>query len=63
MNILNLMLNMLIQFKENEMLLKLYQKIFQLKIKPSTLIFDIMKTKIDKESMLNILDGKKRIKN
>ena len=57
------MLNMLIQFKENEMLLKLYQKIFQLKIKPSTLIFDIMKTIIDKESMLNILDGKKRIKN
>ena len=62
-NILNLMLNMLIQFKENEMLLKLYQKIFQLKIKPSTLIFDIMKTIIDKESMLNILNGKKRIKN
>ena len=60
MNILNLMFNMLNEFKENEMLLKLYQKILQLKIKPSTLIFDIMKTIIDKKNMLNILDETKK---
>ena len=60
MNILNLMFNMLNEFKENEMLLKLYQKILQLKIMPSTLIFDIMKTIIDKKNMLNILDETKK---
>ena len=60
MNILNLMFNMLKEFKENEMLLKLYQKILQLKIKPSFLIFDIMKNIIDKENMLNILDETKK---
>ena len=60
MNILNLMFTMLNQFKEHDMMLKLYQKILQLKLKPSTLIFDIMKQIVDKKNMMIILDETKK---
>ena len=60
MNILNLMFNMLNQYKEHQMMLKLYQKILYLKLKPSTMIFDIMSQILDKQNMKNLLDEMKK---
>jgi|GEM_PF-3858903 len=59
-NILDLMFNMLNQYEEEKMMIKLYKKILQLKIKPSTLIFDIMKSKVDLKDMKDILDETKK---
>lgn len=42
MNILNLMFDILKNYDEREMMLRLYQRLLQLKINPSTTIFDIM---------------------
>ena len=60
MNILNLMFDVLNKHGEPSMLLKLYQKLLQLKINPSTFIYDIMSSVLDKKQIKNLLDEMKK---
>ena len=60
MNILNLMFDILKNYDEREMMLRLYQRLLQLKINPSTTIFDIMSGILDKNKMKDLLDKSKR---
>ena len=60
MNILNLMFDILKNYDEREMMLRLYQRLLQLKINPSTTIFDIMSGILDKDKMKDLLDKSKR---
>ena len=60
MNILNLMFDILNKYDEHEMMLKLYQKLLQLKLNPSTSIFDIMTKIVDKNKMKDMLDETKK---
>ena len=60
MNILNLMFDILKKYEEKEMMVKLYQRLLQLKLNPSTTIFDIMSGIVDKDKMKDLLDKTKR---
>ena len=59
MNILNLLFDALNKVGENEMLLKLYRKILDLNINPSTFIYNIISGVIDKAQMRKLKDKKK----
>ena len=60
MNILNLMFDMLKQYDEHDMMIKLYQKLLQLKINPSIFIYDTMTQIVDKTKMKNMFDENKK---
>ena len=60
MNILNLMFDVLNKHGEPQMMLKLYQKLLQLKINPSTFIYDIMSSVIDKKEIKSLLNEMKK---
>ena len=60
MNILNLMFDMLLKYDEHEMMIRLYQKLLQLKLNPSTMIFDIMTKIVDINKMKDMLDETKK---
>ena len=60
MNILNLMFDVLNKHGEPQMMLKLYQKLLQLKINPSTFIYDIMSNVLDKKQIKNLFDEMKK---
>ena len=60
MNILNLMFDILNKYDEHEMMLRLYQKLLQLKLNPSTTIFDIMSKIVDKSKMKDMADETKK---
>ena len=60
MNILNLMFDALNKHGEPQMMLKLYQKLLQLKVNPSTFIYDIMSSVLDKKQIKNLLDEMKK---
>ena len=60
MNILNLMFDILNKHGEPQMMLKLYQKLLQLKINPSTFIYDIMSNVLDKKQIKSIFDEMKK---
>ena len=62
MNILNLMFDTLNKYGQPQMLLKLYQKLLQLKINPSTFIYDIISNILDKKQIKNLLDEMKKKK-
>ena len=55
-NIFNLIFDVLNKQKEDEMILKLYQKILQLKINPSTFIYNIISNILDKKQIKQILE-------
>ena len=59
-NIFNLIFDVLNKQKEDEMILKLYQKLLQLKINPSTFIYDIISHILDKKQMKQILEEMKK---
>ena len=59
MNILNLMFDVLKKHGDSEMMLKLYQKLLQLKINPSTFIYDIMSNVIDKKEIKGLFEEMK----
>ena len=59
-NIFNLIFDVLNKQKEDEMILKLYQKLLQLKINPSTFIYDIVSHILDKKQMKQILEDMKK---
>ena len=58
-NIYNLIFDVLNKQKEDEMILKLYQKLLQLKINPSTFIYDIISHILDKKQIKQILEDMK----
>ena len=60
MNILNLMFDVLNKHGEPQMMLKLYQKLLQLKINPSTFIYDIMSNTLDKKQIKNLFGGMRK---
>ena len=60
MNILNLMFDILNKYKEHQMMFRLYQRLLQLNLKPSTTIFDIMSRILDKDKMKNLIDETKK---
>ena len=60
MNILNLMFEVLNKHGEPQMMLKLYQKLLQLKINPSTFIYDIMSNVLDKKQIKNLFEEMKK---
>ena len=59
MNIINLIFEVLNQQNEHLMLVKLYQKILQLKINPSTFIYKIVSDRLDSKEMKELLDEMK----
>ncbi len=59
MNILNLLFDALNKVSENEMILKLYRKILDLNINPSSFIYNIVSGVIDKAQMRLLKDKKK----
>ena len=59
MNIFNLMFDVLNQENEQKMIVKLYQKILQLKVNPSTFIYNIISTRLDKEQIKDLFDQMK----
>jgi hypothetical protein len=59
MNIINLMFEVLNQQNEHLMVVKLYQKILQLKINPSTFIYKIVSDRLDSKEMKDLLDEMK----
>ena len=63
MNIFNLMFEVLNQENEQKMIVKLYQKILQLKINPSTFIYNIISNRLDKEQIKELFDEMKSGKN
>ena len=60
MNILNLMFDALNKYGKPDMMLKLYQKLLQLKINPSTFIYDIISNVLDKKQIKNLLEEMKK---
>ena len=60
MNIFNLMFDVLNKNGENQMMLKLYQKLLQLKINPSTFIYNIISNIVDKNQIKNLVDEMKK---
>ena len=60
MNIFNLMFDVLNKHGELEMMLRLYQKLLQLKINPSTFIYSIISNILDKNQMKNLVDEMKK---
>ena len=54
MNIFNLMFDVLNKHGEPQMMLKLYQKLLQLKINPSTFIYNIISNILDKKQIKNL---------
>ena len=60
MNILNLLFDVLNKHGEPQMMFKLYQKLLQLKINPSTFIYDIMSSIVDKKQIKNLLEEMKK---
>ena len=58
MNILNLLFNILNKHGEPQMMLKLYQKLLQLKINPSTFIFGIISNVLDKNQIKELTKTK-----
>ena len=58
-NIFNLIFDVLNKQKEDQMILKLYQKILQLKINPSTFIYDIISNILDKKQIKQFLEEMK----
>ena len=59
-NIFNLIFEVLNKQKEDEMILKLYQKLLQLKINPSTFIYDIISHILDKKQINQLLEDMKK---
>ena len=59
MNIINLMFEVLNQQNEHLMLVKLYQKILQLNIHPSTFIYKIVSDRLDSKEMKGLFDEMK----
>ena len=59
MNIFNLMFDVLNQENEQKMIVKLYQKILQLKVNPSTFIYNIISTRLDKEQIKDLFEQMK----
>ena len=45
------------KYKEHQMMFRLYQRLLQLNLKPSTTIFDIMSRILDKDKMKNLIDA------
>ena len=60
MNIFNLMFDVLNKHGEPQMMLKLYQKLLQLKINPSTFIYNIISNILDKKQIKNLADEMKK---
>lgn len=60
MNIFNLMFNVLNKHGEPQMMFKLYQKLLQLKINPSTFIYNIISNILDKKQIKNLADEMKK---
>jgi len=60
MNIFNLMFDVLNKHGEPQMMLKLYQKLLQLKINPSTSIYNIISNILDKKQIKNLADEMKK---
>ena len=61
MNILNLMFDVLNKHGEPQMLLKLFQKLLQLKINPSSFIYDLLSNVIDKNQIKDLNEEVKNI--
>ena len=59
MNIFNLMFEVLNSQNEQKMIVKLYQKVLQLKINPSTFIYNIISNRLDKEEIKELFDQMK----
>ena len=59
MNILNLLFDSLNKNNENKMILKLYRKLLEMNINPSTFIYNIISGVIDKNQMKKLKDKKK----
>ena len=59
MNIFNLMFEVLNQQNEHLMIVKLYQKMLQLKINPSTFIYKIVSDRLDSKEMKDLFDEMK----
>ena len=59
MNIFNLMFNILNQQNEQEMIIKLYQKMLLLKINPNTNIYNIISNILDNEQIKQLFDKMK----
>ena len=59
MNIFNLMFDILNQQNEQILIFKLYQKLLQLKINPSTFIYNIISNILDKDQIKEIIDESK----
>ena len=59
MNIFNLMFEVLDQENEQKMIVKLYQKILQLKVNPSTFIYNIISNRLDKEQIKELFEEMK----
>ena len=59
MNILNMLFDALNKNTENEMLLKLYRKLLELNINPSSFIYNIISGVLDKAQMRQLKDKKK----
>ena len=60
MNIFNLMFDALNKYGQPEMMLKLYQKLLQLKLNPSGYIYDIISNILDKKQIKNLLEEMKK---
>ena len=60
MNIFNLMFDVLNKHGEPQMMFKLYQKLLQLKINPSTFIYNIISNILDKKQIKNLADEMKK---
>ena len=59
MNILNMLFDALNKSTENEMILKLYRKLLELNINPSSFIYNIISGVLDKAQMRQLKDKKK----
>ena len=59
MNIFNLVFEVLDQENEQKMIVKLYQKILQLKVNPSTFIYNIISNRLDKEQIKELFEEMK----
>ena len=56
MNIFNLMFDVLNQQNEHEMILNLYQKLLQIKLNPSTFIYNIISNILDKDQIKELFE-------
>ena len=59
MNIFNLLFDVLNNQNEQKMIVKLYQKVLQIKINPSTFIYNIISNRLDKEEIKELFDEMK----